>query len=252
MFRNLFPVEEVMRRLVLMLVSVLGVSPAATANIVLTQWNFNSATADANTGTGSLTPSIGAGSASTVGGVTTTFASGDASGGSSDPSTGDDSGWQTTTYAAQGTGDKTRGVQFNVSTVGMQGISLSYDLRHSNTSSRFEAVQYTLDGSNWIDATTFDGNAGDTWFNGRTVDLSAIAGANNNANFGFRILATFGPAAPTYLASNATATYAPGGTWRFDMVTVNAISAVPEPTSMALLGLAGGVGLVVRMRRRQA
>jgi hypothetical protein len=69
--------------------------------------------ADANTATGTTSPFVGAGSASLIGGITSSFASGDATGGSSDPATGDDSGWQTTTYAAQGAGNKTRGVQFN-------------------------------------------------------------------------------------------------------------------------------------------
>lgn len=228
----------------LAIVSVLAVSLPAHA-LTVTQWTFNSAVPDNSTSTGTTSPAFGAGTASLLGGVTSPgFNSGV---GSSDPAPGDNSGWQTTNYAVQGAGDKTRGVQFLVSTVGYQGISISYDLRHSNTSSRYEAVQYTLNGSTWIDAATFDGNAGDTWFNGRTVDLSSVAGADNNANFGFRVLATFAPSTSQYAVSNPSSTYGASGTWRFDMVTV---SAVPEPaTGLLLAGGVLAVGAAARRRR---
>ncbi|MFQ3684326.1 MAG: hypothetical protein SNJ51_18835, partial [Roseiflexus sp.] len=99
---------------------------AATATII-TQWTFNSPVPDGSTATGTTDPAIGSGTAALIGGVTATFASGDASGGSTDPATGDDSAWNTTTYAPQGTGDRTRGVQFAVSTVGFQNIRFSFD-----------------------------------------------------------------------------------------------------------------------------
>jgi hypothetical protein len=220
---------------------------------VLTQWNFNSAPPDGSASTGTTTPSVGAGSASALGGVTVSFASGDSNGGSSDPTTGsptNDSGWQTSTYPAQGTGDKSRGTQYLVSTVGYEDIVISYDLRHSNTSSRYEAVQYTLDGTTWIDAGTRDGNAGDAWFNGRTFDLSGVTGADNNASFGFRVVATFAPGTSGYLSSNPASSYATSGTWRFDMVTVSANPApIPEPGTLVMLfaGLAA-VAFVARRR----
>jgi hypothetical protein len=94
---------------------------------VFAQWDFNSNPGDAATGTGILTPSIGAGSLTLVGGTTSTFASGAANGGSTDPNTTDDSGLNVTTFAAQGAENKARGVQFNVSTVGVQDISVSWD-----------------------------------------------------------------------------------------------------------------------------
>ena len=219
----------------------------------ITQWTFNSTTPDGNTGTGSNLPSLGAGSLSLLGGVTSpSFNSGS---GSSDPAASDNSGLQTTTYAAQGAGNKTRGIEIKVSSVGFENVVFSYDLRHSNTSSRHELAQYSLDGVNFIDYAVFDGGQGDTWFNARTIDLSSVSGADNNANLAFRVLATFAPGTSGYLASDATKSYAGSGTWRFDMVTVSGsvltvTPAVPEPSSTvaALAGLVA-IGFIARRRR---
>ncbi len=219
----------------------------ADAASIITQWTFNSASPDANTATGTTLPAFGADTTSLLG-TTATFASGDASGGSSDPSVGDDSGWNLTSFPANGTGDKTEGVVFAVSTLGYSGIQLGYDLRHSNTSSRYEAVQYSTDGVNFVDVGTFDGNLGDTWFNGRTVDLTGVAGVNNNPNFAFRVLATFAPLGSAYLPSNPASTYGTTGTWRFDMTTVSGTAVVPVPAALPLLMSAFGLLAIARRR----
>jgi hypothetical protein len=255
------------------------VAAAGSANAaVVTQFNFNSNPSDANTATGITTPSTGAGSISTIGGVTNIFASGDASGGSTDPNVGDDSGFQTTSYPSASAGNETAGIQVFASTVGFTDISVSWDQRHSNTSSRFWAFFYTIDGSSWTrlslsaananpgatpsagaPASTaglfggngtfsaFDGSqtgAGDDWFNGRTVNLTGIAGVANNANFGFRVVSSFGSGS-SYVASSG-GNYAGTGTARFDMVTVSGI--VPTPGAAALMGIGG----LVAARRRRA
>jgi hypothetical protein len=219
----------------------------ASADIV-TQWNFNSTTPDGNTATGVITPNLGAGTASLISGTTATFASGDANGGSSDPVTGDDSGWNVSTFAAQG--EAARGVEFRVSTVGFQDIVVNWDQRFSNTSSRGTQFQYTLDGTNFVNfGALLNATTGDTWINNRSIDLSSITGVNDNANFGVRImqLATDGT---NYQATNTTAAYATTGTWRFDMVTINGVTAVPEPTSLAMLGFLGALAPLHRLRRR--
>ncbi len=233
------------------LVAVLALGNAHAE--VITQWSFNSATPDGATGTGSALPSVGAGSLALIGGVTNpSFNSGV---GSSDPAASDNSGLQTTTYGAQGSGNKTRGIEVKASSVGFENVVFSYDLRHSNTSSRHELAQYSLDGVNFIDYAVFDGSLGDTWFKARTIDLSSIAGADNNANLAFRVVATFAPGTSGYLASDATKTFAGSGTWRFDMVTVSGSTlavtpAVPEPSSTvaAFAGLAA-IGFMARRRR---
>jgi hypothetical protein len=220
---------------------------AAQADTV-TQWTFNGPQ-DETASTGTLLPAVGSGSAGTLG-MSATFASGNASGGSSDPeTTNNDSGWNLTGFAAQGTGNASRGAQFQVSTVGWQDVEIRYDLRHSNTAPAHELLQYTLDGVNYQDLASFAATSGDTWFNGRSASLASVAGADHNPLFGFRVVAAFGPAGQ-YLPSTPTSSFGTSGTWRFDMVTVMA-APVPEPSTYALL-LAGAlvIGLQVRSRQR--
>jgi hypothetical protein len=260
----------------------LGLAAATSAQTIFTQWNFNSVTPDANTATGTTNPAIGSGLLSLFGGTTATFASGDASGGSSDPATGDDSAWNTTTYPAAAGTNLSAGVQGLVSTTGFENIRVSFDTRHSNTSSRYVAFQYTLDGSLWntvTDATLLSAgaanvtagsgdssvgttgtyaywekaNTGDTWALQRTVNLSSITGANNNPNFGFRMVTAHNPTGTTFVATNNGSNYGPTGTLRFDMLTIQGdpiTTAVPETGTIALLGLVALPGVALLRRRK--
>lgn len=272
-----------MKRLFLMAVAAMLAVPAYSAADTITQWTFNGADASSVPGgTASPTPATGTGVASLIGGTTASFASGIASGGSSDPvnSSPPNFGWNVTTWPAATANNETAGVQFTASTAGYENISVSWDQRHSNSASRFFAFYYTTDGTNWTrlsvgpsNATpgvtpvggnpastpglfgnngtfsAFDGTvtgAGDDWFNGRSVDLSSITGVNDNPNFGFRIVSSFDDGS-NYVSSSANA-YATTGTSRFDMVTISGTVAIPEP-SAAAAGLLALSGLIFRRRR---
>lgn len=206
----------------------------------IAQWNFNgTSTTTVPGGTGAPTVSLGTGTASLFGGATATFASGAATGGSTDPVTTSppNFGWNVSTFDAQGVSTP-RGVRFNVSTVGFQNIQLRFDLRFSNTSSRWVRVQYTLNGTTFSDYTgTFTDSmnlyrtlSGDAWKNNIRADFSSIPGANNNPTFGVRIIPAFAPGGTTYAPAQSTSSYLVTGTWRFDMVTISGMALPPPPS----------------------
>ena len=248
------------------LASALLVSLSGRAQTTITQWNFNGTSATTvDGGSSAPTPSTGSGTASLLGGITATFAAGNTSVGTIETETTSppNYGWNTTTYAASGTENKQRGVQFAVSTVNYTGITFKFEQRLSNTANTTYTFQYTTDNSvatpTWVDAQVFTvtpapTGTGDTWYNARTVDLSAVAALNNNPNVAFRIVSTFDPTVNNYLAARSTSTYGVSGTVRFDMVTVTAngqlgisefnnnkphLTLYPNPSNGEIVGLNG-------------
>lgn len=204
---------------------------SASSHAELAFWNFNQ-TSFPNM-LASPAPWFGVGTASPVGSCnlpgTTPFA------GSVDPFDGPGFGlgttnfsWGTDNYPANGANpsNKLNGVQFMVSTVGAQNITVSYDSRVSGTASDYERVQYTMDGSTWIDypsSSTF-GGVGTTYIP-FTNNLTGFPGAANNPNFGIRIVtetqdtATYGVSGNANYLGTAN-TYGTTGTVTYDIVTV--------------------------------
>ena len=187
---------------------------------------------------------------SAVGAITFTSASGSGTG----------NALNTASYAAQGTGNLTRGVQFMVDTSGYTGVKLTFDQRDSNTASAWTKLFYTLDGSTWIDANASfqmpTGNAGTSFATGLTYNFSSngITGANDNANFGIQLLSSFAPGTSAYVAAGAGQSYGTGGTIRYDNVLFSGTAIgetlpVPEPESCALM-LAGLAVVCLVARRR--
>ncbi|MFO0784289.1 MAG: hypothetical protein U0636_11475 [Phycisphaerales bacterium] len=236
----------------LLAVAASAVLASAASATVVTQWDFNDGVAGSG---GTYTPNVGSGTVTTLG-VTGGGTSGSFFGsgsGSSDPAAANQNdSLLVTGFAAQGTGSGTRGVSFYTSTVGYSGITVSWDQRNSNTASGWWLFEYTLDGSTFSSAGLLNGGAyqittGGAFVNGFSMDLSTISGADNNANFGFRITAIFAPGSGGYVVTSGTGNYGASGTARWDMVTING-NAVPGPGALALLGVAG----VVSSRRRRA
>ncbi len=188
-------------------------------SVTLALWDFN----DTNAPVASPTPSLGAGTAALLGGVKATYAAGV----SSDPRpTGTNQAWNTSSYPSQGSGNKTAGVQFNVSTLGYQNIYLSWSQRHSNTGSKYTRLQYSADGETFSDLDFNTMTNGET-FVSLACDLATWPAAHNNPNFAFRIVTEFeSPANPNYVGTEGT--YSPAGTIRFDMVRVYGDPIGPE------------------------
>lgn len=144
--------------------------------------------------------------------------------------------------------------QFSTNTVGFDAITVSYAQAASGTGPRDFQFQFSTDGTNFTNfgagyvGPTADFNA--TTPNSANVlsfDLSSITALNNSSLSVFRV-------AVVGSASENNGTIAAGGTFRVDDFTVNGISitAVPEPTSIALLSVAGFAGLAASYRRRKA
>jgi hypothetical protein len=148
------------------------------------------------------------------------------------PSLGDhlpNNSWGTSSYPLNGgpvNSNKQNGVQFNVSTVGAKNIFLSYDSRVSATASDYERVQYTTNGTTWIDypsSSTFN-NIG-VVFDPFTNDFSGFPGVANNPNFGVRIVTEFQSTAtygigPSNMFVGTGNTYSTAGTVTYDLVRI--------------------------------
>jgi hypothetical protein len=163
----------------------------------------------------------------------------------------------------------TQGVEFDASTTGFENIQISFDIYFTTAAPAEIQLQYTTDGSTWINAselayatkssyilnnssnpnlvngTYFYETGGQAWYNELTANLSLASGVANDSSFGIRIVnAATGTAETT---STGAAYGNSSGNWRFDNVTITG-TAVPEPSTVALMGL--GLAGVAALRRK--
>ena len=144
--------------------------------------------------------------------------------------------------------------QFQVSTVGLTGISISWDQTSSGTGPRDFQLQYSTDGTTFspiVDYSVFANASPNPFWNATTYEamytsvqnLSAFTALDNAASIYLRLT-------NNSTASASGGTTAAGGTDRVDNVTIMG-SPVPEPSSLALVGCgAAGVAAMVIRRRR--
>jgi hypothetical protein len=138
--------------------------------------------------------------------------------------------------------------QFTTSTSGYSSVQLEWDQVSSNTGPRDFVLQYSTDGSTFTQfgaqyIVLANVNPPGFW-NSTTyypeyhfaVDLSSVSALDNQATIYFRLV-------DNSTTSANGGTVAAGGTDRVDNVM---IAAVPEPSSLLLVGL----GVVALLRRR--
>lgn len=220
-------------------------SPVTHGQVVIAQWTFDNSDS---------IPAVGNGEAYLIGGVSSSYATGAAGG----------KAWNTTSYPAQGTASATAGVQFNVSTMEYSAVGLTWDQRASNTAANRTRLQYTVNGTDWINfeanetnalnmsganSSGFDDgryitDAGAVWFN-RSANFSGIPGVGNNTDFAFRLVAEFVDGV-NYGPALASGNYGSGGTHRFDNVTLAGAGSEPIivilPTSLSGFSYTEGNG----------
>ncbi|MCW5550932.1 MAG: endonuclease/exonuclease/phosphatase family protein [Verrucomicrobiae bacterium] len=225
-----------MLRYVLAVILSLGAVNSPARAEVIAFWNFNSHPPDHTTDTGTLQPAIGAGTAFLVGGVTASFT---AANGASDTAI-DDSNWRITTWPNQGVGNKSHGVRFNVNLSGYRNLRLTWDQRNSNTASKYARLQYTTNGTDFLDYQVIV-MPSETWVHNHSVNFAAVPGVDDNPAFGVRVVTEFehtatGTGVNGYVPSNPGSSYGNNGTLRFDMVTFFAepIGPNPQPTISVL------------------
>lgn len=185
------------------------------AQSIVAQWNFNNST---------NTPTAGTGSLSTIGGVSTTFASG---AGSSDPTTTGDNAWSLAAFPTQSTAGDSAGIELRVDSTGFKNLDISFDLRASNTASRRVNVLCAPDGLDFVPAGEFEIVTGGVFTNALHVNLSGVEGSSHSPNLRVRIVSGFTDGG-VYQAISGN--YSAAGTWRIDMLTVTGTPEAPPPT----------------------
>lgn len=154
-----------------------------------------------------------------------------------------------------GTVNESNGAQFSGSTVGYGTIIFTWDQRWSNTAANTVRLQYTTDGVTWIPFTMtafnttfcngsinvngcFEASATGDDYRRTSVNFSAIPATNNNPNFGVRLLAAFYQSTGQFRQVSTPSIVAnPGGTWRFDNVSING-TLLPGPTASVITAVA--------------
>lgn len=222
--------------------SLLVAASAAAASFDFAGWNFN--TTDNDGATGTLSPSLGTGTLTGLGGTVLQF--GGATGSSEGVFTDNSSLWVVAPAGSQA-GDLV-GVEFAVSSSGYTAIEAAFDLHLQAAPVAAVRFEYSFDGGgNWTEYGNFSASGSTwgvwvpgTWSNRNLVDLRAEAAADHNPDLRFRILTTL---AGTVGADEKL--------FELDQVVVASdLGAVPEPAETAtVMGLGLGVAALIARRR---
>ncbi|HEY9249098.1 MAG TPA: PEP-CTERM sorting domain-containing protein [Rariglobus sp.] len=126
-------------------------------------------------------------------------------------------------------------ITFSLSSAGYNSLSLSFATRISGTTTGTELWSYSTDGTNFTSLASVTPTAGS--FGLKTLDLSSLSSTalDNQSSFYLRMTIGTGTSA-SYALDNI-------------QLTGTAISSIPEPSTYALLGGLGALGLTLARRR---
>jgi hypothetical protein len=200
----------------------------------IAQWNFDDATP-----TTAMLPTTGTGTFTTIGGVVDNLTGGLMPAGN--PSTG--KAYSVKTFPTAGTLSGTAGFQFNVSTLGYNDIiNVTFDPRGSNTASRFQQYEYSIDGgTTWTILSNNGGLLTNSFTANPMVTVVMPSNASNKSGFAFRIVSIFDPTGSDYsavgYAATTPASYSAAGAWRIDNFTVSNGALVLSTNQNTKMGL---------------
>src|ERR1035441_2255655 len=202
---------------------------------IIAQWNFN----DTNAPSTAPLPAAGVCTASLMGGTSALYVAGDTA-----DQGGTNKAWSIKGYPAKDMGNKTAGLQLNVSTVGYHDIALGWYQENTATASRYARLCYSLDGATFVERDVI-AIYKDSSYTNMIISLSAIPGATNNPLFGIRIVTEFestatGSGAASYVATKDGSTYSTTGAIHYDLVTVSGTLFPPTNLPPTISGLPGG------------
>jgi len=235
-----------MKKYVILTAVLAAVSFVSAKADIIADWTFQSSVSTNNiVGAGKTPGATQSGVLADIGTGTASASHASASTAWSIPSgNGSTNSWSANNWAV---GDY---FQFEVSTLGFTGITLSYDQTGSATGPGSFSLQYSTDGSTFTPSGGNYSLSVSTWTPGTyqssftfSYDLSAITALDNAPSVYFRIV----DQAPTTGGAINGGNVGTAGTDRVDNFTVG---TVPEPSSLAL-GLVGGFAWLAALRRRR-
>jgi Immunoglobulin I-set domain len=200
--------------------AVVTATIAVTPPAELTRWDFN---ATNNFTPTNPAPSLGAGTASALQNPAVTnfiFAPGALFDPNELVTDATNEAWELNGFSA-GISNKTAGFEYHVDTTGYGNIMLTWSERHSATASKYMRVQYTTNGTDYLDGDVIVFSQ--VLYQFYSSDLSTKPGVANNPNFGFRVVAEFESTATGDSVASYTGTssaFSSAGTIREDLMTV--------------------------------
>jgi hypothetical protein len=178
-------------------------------------------------------------------------------------------GYDVTSGTPTGTGngwnllapEYSQGAEFLADTTGFNNIGVEFNYYCTNQGIRDMAVQYTTDGSTWTTAQSLISVPNDWYGSGQNAILIPFpASCDDDLNFGVRMVSAYDStgnigdqyASATLKGSGKTQVYNDNsGNWRFGTVTIVTVASVPEPSTLALLAVAGATAAIGSFRRKR-